>query len=51
MDEAGEVRMHIAGDGHVELRPAAAYFVDENAAVFDKLIAAEDVLDDGETCG
>ena len=51
VDEAGEIRMHIAGDGHVELRPAAAYFVDENAAVFDKLIAAEDVLDDGETCG
>ena len=48
MDEAGKIRMHITRDGHVELRPAAAHFVDEDAAVLDELIAAEDILNDSE---
>ena len=48
MDEAGKIRMHITQDGHVELRPAAAHFVDEDAAMLDELIAAEDILNDSE---
>ena len=42
--EAGQVDMDVGVDGHVELRPAAAHLVDDNAAMDDVAVRAEDFL-------
>ena len=46
--EAGQVDMDVRVDGHVEFRPAAADLVDDDAAMDDVAVRAEDFLYDFE---
>ena len=46
--EPGQIDMDVGVDGHVELRPAAADLVDDDAAVDDVAVRAEDFLYDGK---